>query len=279
MSCSSILESETSSTSDTSDISDCDNTSIERDSVDSSSINEYSDIMHTSALSTILEWICIALSKLCHYHQLSKRALLAICGLISTILFLISHPLYEIFPTSLQCFYSTMKYTRMKTVTYVVCPDAACNQLYQISDAQHHSSCTNVIFSKLCGKELGYKRHLSFSREKWTPFKTFHFVPPSVWLLQMFKYKQFCVLLKQHRHNSDGILVDVYDGKLWKEFQANPLNPSESLLPNSNNISLLLNVDRFKPFKRSEYKVSAIMMTVLNLPRTERFKHKWTMVL
>ena len=104
-----------------------------------------------------------------------------------------------------------MKYTRMKTVTYVVCPDAACNQLYQISDAQHHSSCTNVIFGKLCGKELGYKRHLSFSREKWTPFKTFHFVPPSVWLQQMFKNKQFCALLKQHKHNSDGILVDVYD--------------------------------------------------------------------
>lgn len=95
----------------------------------------------------------------------------------------------------------------------------------------------------------------------------------------MFKNKQFCALLKQHRHNSDGILVDVYDGKLWKEFQTNPLNPSESLLSNSNNISLLLNVDWFKPFKRSEYKVSAIMMTVLNLPRTERFKHKWTMVL
>lgn len=131
-------------------------------------------------LLTILEWICIALSKLCHYHQLSKRALLAICGLISTILFLISHPLYEIFPTSLQCVYSTMKYTRMKTVTYVVCPDADCNQLYQISDAQHHSTCTNAIFGKLCRKELGYKRHLSFSREKWTPFKTFHFVPPSV---------------------------------------------------------------------------------------------------
>ena len=35
----------------------------------------------------------------------------------------------------------------------------------------------------------------------------------------------------------------------------------------------------FKPFKRSEYKVSAIMMTVLNLPREVRFRKKWTMVL
>ena len=32
-------------------------------------------------------------------------------------------------------------------------------------------------------------------------------------------------------------------------------------------------------FKRSEYKVSAIMRTVLNLPRKERFKTEWTMIL
>ena len=47
----------------------------------------------------------------------------------------------------------------------------------------------------------------------------------------------------------------------------------------NNNIGLLLNVDWFKPFKHSQYKVSAIMMTVLNLPRSKRFKSKWTMIL
>ena len=38
-------------------------------------------------------------------------------------------------------------------------------------------------------------------------------------------------------------------------------------------------MDWFKPFKRSECKVSAIMMTVLNLPRKERFKTEWIMIL
>ena len=47
----------------------------------------------------------------------------------------------------------------------------------------------------------------------------------------------------------------------------------------SHNIGLLLNVDWFKPFDRSEYKVSALMMSVINLPRSERFKKRWTMVL
>ena len=42
-----------------------------------------------------------------------------------------------------------------------------------------------------------------------------------------------------------------------------PLQPTSPLLCDNNNIGLLLNVDWFKPFKRSEYKVSAIMMGVL----------------
>lgn len=43
-------------------------------------------------------------------------------------------------------------------------------------------------------------------------------------------------------------------------------------------IAFMMNVDWYKPFKRSEYKVAAIMMTVLNLPRHERFKKKWTII-
>eukprot|EP00731_Ephydatia_muelleri_P023482 Em0015g1065a len=55
--------------------------------------------------------------------------------------------------------------------------------------------------------------------------------------------------------------------------------PTSSLLCDNNDIGLLLNVDWFKPLKHSEYKVSASMMTVLNLPRSEHFKSKWTMIL
>ena len=46
----------------------------------------------------------------------------------------------------------------------------------------------------------------------------------------------------------------------------------------SYNLGLMMNVDWFKPFKRSEYKVAGIMLTVLNLPREERFKKKWTIL-
>ena len=66
---------------------------------------------------------------------------------------------------------------------------------------------------------------------------------------------------------------------MWKDFLMDPLEPTSSLLCDNNDIGLLLNVDWFKPLKHSEYKVSASMMTVLNLPRSEHFKSKWTMIL
>ena len=47
----------------------------------------------------------------------------------------------------------------------------------------------------------------------------------------------------------------------------------------SHNIGLLLKVDWFKPFDRSEYKVSALMMSGINLPRSERYLKKRAMVL
>ena len=40
-----------------------------------------------------------------------------------------------------------------------------------------------------------------------------------------------------------------------------------------------MNVDWFKPFKHSEYKVGGIYLNILNLPRTQRYKTKWTMLI
>ena len=64
-------------------------------------------------------------------------------------------------------------------------------------------------------------------------------------------------------------------GTYGRSFQKKPLFNDKG----SHNIGLLLNVDWFKPFDRSEYKVSALMMSVINLSRSERFKKRWTMVL
>ena len=45
-------------------------------------------------------------------------------------------------------------------------------------------------------------------------------------------------------------------------------------------VGFMMSVDWFRPFKWSEYKVhvAAILLSVLNLPREERLKKKWTVI-
>lgn len=70
----------------------------------------------------------------------------------------------------------------------------------------------------------------------------------------------------------DDVIEDVQDGKIWKEFI------DSNFFNSKYHVGLMLNVDWFCPFKRSKYKIAAIMLTVLNLPREERFKKRWTII-
>ena len=84
--------------------------------------------------------------------------------------------------------------------------------------------CTSKMFGKVCGRQLCYQKHLAFGRSKWAPFKTFTFIPPSVWLKKMFQNKQFLGFLDCHleRHTQDGVMEDVWDGRIWNEFMSDP---------------------------------------------------------
>lgn len=65
--------------------------------------------------------------------------------------------------------------------------------------------------------------------------------------------------------------ADVYDGSLWKEFKTVDGIP---FLSAPNCYGLLLNVDWFQPFDHVTYSVGVIYISILNLPRTVRFKRK-----
>ena len=67
----------------------------------------------------------------------------------------------------------------------------------------------------------------------------------------------------------DGFLADIFDGRVWKEWQYVGGSP---YLPAPRNYAFMLNVDWFQPFKHSLYSVGALYMVLMNLPRTERFK-------
>ena len=66
--------------------------------------------------------------------------------------------------------------------------------------------------------------------------------------------------------------ADVYDGKIWKEFQTD--KDGNAFLSTEYNYGLLMNVDWFQPFKHTVYSVGVIYITFLNLPRLVRFKRE-----
>jgi len=70
----------------------------------------------------------------------------------------------------------------------------------------------------------------------------------------------------RNRKAEEGLYRDVYDGKVWKEQEAEGYFDSAPF-----SLGLMLNIDWFKPFKHRKYSVGAIYLTVLNLPRKERY--------
>ena len=77
-------------------------------------------------------------------------------------------------------------------------------------------------------------------------------------------------LRRQREVRSVGqVMCDVFDGRVWRDIQV--VN-GVSFLASPRNYALMLNVDWMQPFKHTIYSVSVICLTLMNLPRSERFK-------
>ena len=64
-------------------------------------------------------------------------------------------------------------------------------------------------------------------------------------------------------------MSDIYDGRVWKEFQTVDAKPFLSL---PNNLAIGLGCDWFQPYKHITYSVGVLYLVIFNLPREERFK-------
>lgn len=65
----------------------------------------------------------------------------------------------------------------------------------------------------------------------------------------------------RYRNVPDEILMDVYDGNVWKCFNGGKFE----FFTSQRNYGIMLNVDWFQPFKHTNYSVGAIYVTILNL--------------
>ena len=184
-----------------------------------------------------------------------------------------SHPLAKLFPNNLPCAIRDVQISNtIEKKVYVVCPKEACNALYKLDDIDGTTKCTHKHFSKICGTSLGHYCNYAHGKRKWKPFKTFQFIPPSAALKKFFATKEFNKLLDRDGTQIDNVIQDIKDGRIWKQFEGGNFFTSKY------NLALTFNVDWYRPFNRSEYKVAALMLNVLNLPREERSKKKWTII-
>lgn len=72
----------------------------------------------------------------------------------------------------------------------------------------------------------------------------------------------------RERETPEGMYQDVYDGKMWKYFMNVDGVP---FLSAPYNFALQLNVDWFQPFQHTQHSEGAIYLSILNLPREERY--------
>ena len=77
------------------------------------------------------------------------------------------------------------------------------------------------------------------------------------------------------RELRDDVYCDLYDGRIWNEFQQYDGSP---FLSEPGNYAVMMNLDFFQPYKHVQYSMGAIYLTILNLPRGIRNKQENTIL-
>ena len=70
------------------------------------------------------------------------------------------------------------------------------------------------------------------------------------------------------RDSQIGVMHDIYDGRVWKDFQ---VVCGRDFFNQPHNFGLMMNIDWFQPFKITTYSVGVIYLVIVNLPREECF--------
>ena len=131
--------------------------------------------------------------------------------------------------------------------------------------------------SPCCG-DLLRRIELSSKREVFYPNRVYCYMPLLYYLRNFLNRPYFDHLCNEWKKtiSEEGVYEDVFDGKIWKDFQEYNGVP---FLSESYTYGLMLNIDWFKPCKHSEYSLGAIYLTVMNLPRKLRFRQENVMLI
>ncbi len=134
--------------------------------------------------------------------------------------------------------------------------------------------CAYKLFNKQCSSLLMKEIVTCNGNRRLYPHKVFCCSNLAADLQKLILRPGFLDLCESTRNLStvaEGVLRDVFDGTIWKQFTAIDGSP---FLNDANNYGLLLNIDWLQPFEHTKYSVGVIYLAILNLPRSIRFKQE-----
>ena len=187
------------------------------------------------------------------------------------------------FPSSLYLMKKMFAIGTDKFEKYVIC--GKCESLYQYSECFQYTlfgkspkTCSHVSFPNhphasrrtQCGHKL-VKEIVTKKGTKYSPVKTYCYLPLVESMTTILKRENMldqCELWRK-RETTGGTFSDIYDGRVWKEFQ---IYKGQPFLSEPHNLAVMLNCDWFQPFAQSRYTVGVIYLVILNLPRAIRFR-------
>lgn len=166
-------------------------------------------------------------------------------------------------PTSLHTLRKQLGLDKDKFIKYAVRPK--CDSLYSFDDSyiMHNGKrvskeCSFVAFPNhkqtfrrtKCGEPLLKEVSLTNGTRRLYPFKVYCYKSVITQLHSFIQRPGFVEMCEEWRDRNiqDGFPADVFDGKIWKEWQNVDGIP---FLSSPRNYAFMLNVDWFQPFKHS----------------------------
>lgn len=243
-----------------------------------------------STQEMLLRWILLFLIQLQVRFTVSDNAITFILKFLNAIFCILGRfsdfasTIAVQFPTTLYQFKKRLP-TSDQFKRFIVC--RKCLKLYHygecvtmIGSSRSSKACNFVRYPKHpfhshrnpCGQLLLKTVQLTSGKTLLYPYKVYCYKSLQSSLQELLVRPGFyesCHQWKLQSEESDGKLLDVYHGRIWKEFFTLSGQP---FLSTTSTLALMLNVDWFQPFKHTTYSVGAIYLSIMNLPRSLRFR-------
>ena len=240
---------------------------------DVESISNQEEEYSTTEQNEVLQWYVLFIGTWMHIFNISQRAvepLLQFMAIVFKCLKQGSELLSKECPSSIYKLKSMLGVKKDTFERHIVCPkyDEATCLRKEYCDYIRYPNHSFVSKRVRCGMTLGRVIKYQHAERKFLPCKTYCYNSISKTLKLFFSRPNFYQNCQQwhSRQRQPGYYRDIYDGRIWREF--------DSFLSSSSscNLALMLNIDWFQPYKNSPHSVGAIYLSIMNLPRRLRFK-------